>query len=1056
MTASQLQPPSEEEIVFLQGYIQKYHPNDAYVACHSAMEQKKGFFGTSASRRLLVITQFRFFIFGGSSKSIQNQPRDFHLYDILKIESSQGSVLTVKFRPPRQPRIVYKMGLLATSMSSINIAPPPAAKGQPTVTPERPKEEEKKEEPLTSVDVISFQCGPGLTVPLCASIINAYQNISMNFPPEFACGIHMGGIDLATNEPPVIEPSQAFLKIYRAWCNYYMFPPHPEFLYYLEALYYYSDRDMDLTQVPGIDPRSEAALNLWPVMAALRFDTYFKSIKLHRYPRKELVFLMADVLRNNTCLTRIDLEEVAGDERLWCELGSSLGANTKNNISMIRISDSTFTSRAVASLAMALSTFDHSLTHLELPNCSIAPRGVAALFAGLAHNWAVSLSLEHLDLSGNSMDREGTVALENWMIQLRREGRLRTFNVARSGLLLSASPSIRHQDHLTRLDLSGIHVDTGVSCLQIAYICEKIYALSSIVLSRCSLNHDSLEPIQEALVGNPHLNRVELDLSGNELGSRGIRYFAASLRRCTSPKFTSISLSDIKMKDEVITELIASLVTLQELRGLYLSNVTSKNTSREPHLSIPLKNLLDHCRSLEDLDLSRGWGKGNILPVLAHINALHLSLRSLNVSHNQLGDRGAMHVAMFIRSNTQLYEFNVDDNKYGPVGFSALKNGVIRSTSLLKMPLPIDTEKILGAEEVSRRGHILELIMQMRSRLDANVITYTQQYDEYKAIRSHRYVTPEHTSVLPQVPSTVGGNYITTSVTLSEFEEQPYEPESTNYVPNPSHHTWTPMAPSHHSSVQETTHHSTIQETTHSTWSSGHVTQDDYSTTASHGSHTPTPVLSRGESTWSMGVAPKETQSDEWNDTPVPLSYESHGHDMSDTPLPPPPPEDYSDTDYKGNSRLAPLSKVETRNNLYCLKFLYSCSSDVTRSAEKINNGRLIQKSLVQPNGVNQYELTKSSRQFEIEQQQKSKDLEVVEQRSWGREFGAKNYNSGLASSFGFAVGQLQWPSWLLTRLVWPCDTMKSSASINKIYEKPSAFCFLTQNIGEELRPEQF
>jgi sulfur transfer complex TusBCD TusB component (DsrH family) len=63
-----------------------------------------------------------------------------------------------------------------------------------------------------------------------------------------------------------------------------------------------SNGDFSLT---GVEPKTPYSFDMVPIMAALRYNTYFKTFALRHVPRKETIPLLADVMARNTTITKV-------------------------------------------------------------------------------------------------------------------------------------------------------------------------------------------------------------------------------------------------------------------------------------------------------------------------------------------------------------------------------------------------------------------------------------------------------------------------------------------------------------------------------------------------------------------------------------------------------------------------------------------------------------------------------------------------------------------------------------------------------------------------------
>jgi hypothetical protein len=310
---------------------------------------------------------------------------------------------------------------------------------------------------------------------------------------------------------------------------------------------------------------------------------------------------------------------------------------------VLRISDNSIGNKGMISMAEALSSWKHALKVLDLSSAHIHAKGIVALIVSFEKNFGMSLSVEELNLSHNNFGETGSAAFESWLSHVKAYSKLRKLSLAGTSVVLPALVSIRHLAHLTELDISGNKIDGVAGCSNIASLCEISSVLHKLNFSSCGLTKESLEPILQAIVDNIKLTRVEINLSSNDgLSNKGVSYVAATLAK--SNNITGIDLSNIKLKETTVIEVLEAATAAKKLERLSLSRVLSKNstTSKDKHtvpLVVALSVLPNENSNLKYLDVSGGYGKTLMLPFLETL-CKNSSLLSLNISGNNLQDKG--------------------------------------------------------------------------------------------------------------------------------------------------------------------------------------------------------------------------------------------------------------------------------------------------------------------------------------------------------------------------------------------------------------------------------
>eukprot|EP01116_Phalansterium_solitarium_P001278 TRINITY_DN11070_c0_g1_i2.p1 TRINITY_DN11070_c0_g1~~TRINITY_DN11070_c0_g1_i2.p1 ORF type:complete len:648 (+),score=269.47 TRINITY_DN11070_c0_g1_i2:451-2394(+) len=419
--------------------------------------------------------------------------------------------------------------------------------------------------------------------------------------------------------------------------------------------------------------------------------------------RREIVGLAADVLARNKTITRVTFQTTNSDERQFGELGNALLRNAEHSLQVVELVDCKLGNGGAHSIQRALSHWRHSLKVLSLANCKLAPKAIEGLFASFEQEFGMSLSIEDLDLSGNHFGEQGTRALEHWLNIVKTSSALTRLSLASSGLVVGLVNSLKSFVRISSLDLSGNKIaeeDGGYS--RLADVCECSYALQKLRLAGCDLRLETVEPVLEAIVNNIKISRIDLDLADNaSLGLNGAAYVAAAVAR--SKSVTALDVSGLKLKEKPFVDFLDKIAANRVLSKLSLRNILNKNSETKPTKELmPIVvalTILINTTSLVSLDISQGYGRNVILPLLESISRNN-KLRALSIRDNLLGDKGAEAISALLRTNSTLTSLDIDDNRLTFAGFQVVLSALRCNSTLYKMSWPIND--IIGVQKAQQ------------------------------------------------------------------------------------------------------------------------------------------------------------------------------------------------------------------------------------------------------------------------------------------------------------------------------------------------------------------
>ena len=96
-----------------------------------------------------------------------------------------------------------------------------------------------------------------------------------------------------------MSPALQFIENYKASCTWYKCPIQLDVVYYVHRCLAVKSVDFNLNECSGIESKSDASINIYPIFNALRFNTYFRSVTLSNVPnRKDAISTLANTLKS--------------------------------------------------------------------------------------------------------------------------------------------------------------------------------------------------------------------------------------------------------------------------------------------------------------------------------------------------------------------------------------------------------------------------------------------------------------------------------------------------------------------------------------------------------------------------------------------------------------------------------------------------------------------------------------------------------------------------------------------------------------------------------------
>lgn len=378
---------------------------------------------------------------------------------------------------------------------------------------------------------------------------------------------------------------------------------------YVTDLYDAGLVEFSLADCPGAEHANGLHFNMLPVAAALRFNTYFRSLSATNVTRKDLLPHISNIFRDNTTMTQMVLSHLSAVADLT-ELGAALNSNDQHALQLLELKDMTL--RCSSVLFSALAQFSHALRVLRLNNCSMEGKHINNLFAAFSSNFGMSLTIEELDLSNNKFEEQGCVAFETWLSRAAEYSSLRILKLANTNQSLSTSAAYFHfLAILEELDLSRNKLDLRAIQLLCSMV-EKTSTLQVLNVSGCSLSGKSAAAITSAMLQNRRLRQTKLNLSSNDMAEPDAEYLAQALTR--NYNCHTLDLSKNKWKEKGLIGLLQSIVlsastTLHTLRldNTFKTSYAGERAARYLLASSKISSpLLTYLQRLDECDQFSG------------------------------------------------------------------------------------------------------------------------------------------------------------------------------------------------------------------------------------------------------------------------------------------------------------------------------------------------------------------------------------------------------------------------------------------------------------------
>ena len=305
--------------------------------------------------------------------------------------------------------------------------------------------------------------------------------------------------------------------------------------------------------------------------------------------------------------------------------------------------------------------------------------------------------IQHLDLSGNNLDKRGCELLAEGVQRMPclEELDLSYNSGIGCGGAIQLVPSL-HSSKLRELHMTGIGIsDPDFECLA-SYI-HSTTSLEVLRIGRNEISVESIDSLCKALNANSSMRR--LNMSFCHLTTYHCVCLGQLLRHPIHCEIEKVDLSVCRLNSDGVGEVMSGLSQNHTLRELIMNGNQIGSAG-----AVAIAKMLKTNRSLKRLDLAKcGIGSSGGVEVCAALER-NKTLRYLNLSRNALGDDGVRRLCVGLENNSSLEELELrDDMSLGEEGvLLLLKCLEEKNTSLKKLVLPEKFEKDISSELESR------------------------------------------------------------------------------------------------------------------------------------------------------------------------------------------------------------------------------------------------------------------------------------------------------------------------------------------------------------------
>jgi len=505
-----------------------------------------------------------------------------------------------------------------------------------------------------------------------------------------------------------------FAATYKSLCNFYGTPVREDICWDVNNLYP-SNNITEFNLLEFEQPVSTAELSA--LIGALHHNTWFTSIVAREMVLdKKTIADIAAMFRKNKTITEVVLTGVGMNRDGLAALSDALAANRDNAVNTIDLSNNSFDEKGMQSFANFIGSMSHGVVRLNLASCGFNKAALQAFGAGLRKNTHSPSTLTILSLARNNLGAEGSSAVAQFLANPNALKELDlSFTDANLDVVLPAV--IRGATGITALNISGNKLSAKAVKSMTTFL-QSSDSLKMLNLASTSITVELLKDVLRAIGQNIYLQDLELNVADNKLGSGGASLIANL--DTDARNIVALNVADNEFGDDGMSLVATGLARHQSLKVLDISrNFSPKPTKAREAAVDDLINLISGECPLETLVLrgNRTVALRNDLAPFLYGLATNDTLLRLDISGQQMGNKGALALGKALQINKKLQELRWDDNATTLQGFVNFRNGLLRNRSLKDMQVPVlDITAAIKSEDPKKLAAVFAEIQDMIAR----------------------------------------------------------------------------------------------------------------------------------------------------------------------------------------------------------------------------------------------------------------------------------------------------------------------------------------------------
>jgi Ran GTPase-activating protein (RanGAP) involved in mRNA processing and transport len=538
-------------------------------------------------------------------------------------------------------------------------------------------------------------------------------------PPSRQKKIDVDSLRLKDNmTSPDVHSVDGFVTVYAFLCELHGVPFREDVAWNISEIYLsHGFRVLKLN-----DFEQQNQKQLLPLVSSLEHNEYFEGIEQKENELSpDLVNALANVLQNQYRhgFKKLTLNNIGLKRDATLKLVNAVKMNPKSSLTHLDLSENRLDDLCMEALCQMLSGLPHGLSALELNDCAITPRGCVMLASSLKENKHMAVTLSTLNLSGNNFgpDCQGALSF------LAEPNAVATLKLARCGIAFevifpvlcrgcSQSLAVMDLSDNNKVPKKGKAPTPPVQ--KIKQFFTTAIAVQTVNMSHCSLTLEVAKAIFEGLRDNPNLSNVSLDISSNELSQGSPKTVAEVLSHLSCIHELNISHNNLNGGVPVIVKALVS----SSVKSLTLGGNFGRSKNPMESLTPLCEVLSSKTCSFEILRLTDSKLKENTVPLLEALLS-NRSLVELDVSGNDMGDRGARALSRALMVNVKLRSVTWDDNGTTLEGLKSIAEALKYNHTMRSMPAPLrDALKI--SKDRHKERHLEEVLQEIQSYLYRN------------------------------------------------------------------------------------------------------------------------------------------------------------------------------------------------------------------------------------------------------------------------------------------------------------------------------------------------